>query len=167
MKILISGLNFAPEVTGTGRYTGEMAAWLAGRGHEVHAIVGVPHYPEWKVPQRYRGLFFRTEEWEGVKVHRTPAYVPGPDRVTSKGRLALEATFGLASLRHWIPTLARGPRFDVTIAVCPPMQTAFLPLVYRALFGVPMVFHVQDDRRRRDRSTWGRGWTWRSGSWRR
>ena len=28
MKILIHGINFAPELTGIGRYTGEMADWL-------------------------------------------------------------------------------------------------------------------------------------------
>ena len=33
MKILIYGLNFAPEMTGIGRFTGDMAAWLAARGH--------------------------------------------------------------------------------------------------------------------------------------
>ncbi|EKD96978.1 MAG: hypothetical protein ACD_23C01156G0001 [uncultured bacterium] len=29
MKILLYGINFAPELTGIGKYTGEMAAWLA------------------------------------------------------------------------------------------------------------------------------------------
>ena len=28
MKILLYGLNCAPELTGIGKYTGEMAAWL-------------------------------------------------------------------------------------------------------------------------------------------
>jgi len=29
MKILLHGINFAPELTGVGKYTGEMAQWLA------------------------------------------------------------------------------------------------------------------------------------------
>ncbi|GEM_PF-5576892 len=29
MKILIYGVNYAPELTGIGKYTGEMAEWLA------------------------------------------------------------------------------------------------------------------------------------------
>jgi colanic acid biosynthesis glycosyl transferase WcaI len=36
MKILLYGINFAPELTGVGKYTGELAAWLAARGHKVH-----------------------------------------------------------------------------------------------------------------------------------
>jgi len=29
MKILIYGINFSPELTGIGKYTGEMAYWFA------------------------------------------------------------------------------------------------------------------------------------------
>ena len=35
MKILVYGINFAPELTGIGKYSAEMAAWLAAAGHEV------------------------------------------------------------------------------------------------------------------------------------
>ena len=35
MRILIHGINFSPELTGIGKYTGEMAEWLAAQGHEV------------------------------------------------------------------------------------------------------------------------------------
>jgi len=31
MRLLIYGLNFSPELTGIGKYTGEMAVWLAAR----------------------------------------------------------------------------------------------------------------------------------------
>jgi len=29
MRILIYGINYSPELTGIGKYTGEMAPWLA------------------------------------------------------------------------------------------------------------------------------------------
>lgn len=29
MNILIHGINYTPELTGIGKYTGEMGAWLA------------------------------------------------------------------------------------------------------------------------------------------
>ena len=38
MKLLVYGINFAPELTGIGKYTGEMAQWLAAAGHEVRVI---------------------------------------------------------------------------------------------------------------------------------
>lgn len=49
MRILIHGLNFAPELVGVGKYTGEMAEWLAGRGHQVRAVTAPPFNPQWQV----------------------------------------------------------------------------------------------------------------------
>ncbi len=49
MKILVYGINYSPELTGIGKYTGEMVEWLARNGHEVRVITAPPYYPEWKV----------------------------------------------------------------------------------------------------------------------
>ncbi|MCG6863190.1 MAG: hypothetical protein LJE70_18270, partial [Chromatiaceae bacterium] len=38
MRILIYGLNASPVSVGIGKYTGEMARWLAERGHQVKVI---------------------------------------------------------------------------------------------------------------------------------
>lgn len=38
MKILIYGANFVPEPAGIGKYPGEMAEWLAARGHIARAV---------------------------------------------------------------------------------------------------------------------------------
>jgi len=35
---LIHGINYSPELTGIGKYSGEMAAWLAQRDHEVRVV---------------------------------------------------------------------------------------------------------------------------------
>ena len=53
-KILLYGINFAPELTGIGKYTGEMAAWLAARGHQVRVVTAPPYYPAWKVGDGFR-----------------------------------------------------------------------------------------------------------------
>jgi colanic acid biosynthesis glycosyl transferase WcaI len=59
VKLLLLSLNFAPELTSTGKYTGEFAAWLADRGHEVTVIAGLPHYPAWQVDDAYRRAGWR------------------------------------------------------------------------------------------------------------
>ena len=38
MKILINGINHSPELTGIGKYTGEMVKWLTEQGHEVRVV---------------------------------------------------------------------------------------------------------------------------------
>jgi len=56
VKILIHGINFSPELTGIGKYTGEMAEWLTLRGHELRVVTAPPYYPQWQVadPNRWR-----------------------------------------------------------------------------------------------------------------
>ena len=92
MRILIYGLNFAPELTGIGKYSGEMAAFLAQKGHEVRVVTTPPYYPQWRIMAGYSGAAYTTEQWQGVTVYRCPLWLPRqrnvgqalhPDRVFS------------------------------------------------------------------------------------
>lgn len=96
MKILLYGINFAPELTGIGKYTGEMAAWLAARGHDVRVVTAPPYYPAWAVSAGYSGSAYRIEQWQGVKVYRCPLWVPR--QPGGAKRLLHLATFALSSL---------------------------------------------------------------------
>lgn len=76
MRILVYSQNFAPELTGTGKYAGEMAIWLAENGCDVRVITSMPYYPSWKIPEPYsRRIFFR-EDLNGVDIWRSTLYVP-------------------------------------------------------------------------------------------
>lgn len=46
VRVLIHEVNYAPEPTSTGKYTGEMGEWLAARGHEVRVVAAPPYYPD-------------------------------------------------------------------------------------------------------------------------
>ncbi len=63
MRILIHGLNFAPELVGVGKYTGEMAEWLAERGHEVRAVTAPPFNPQWKVARGFSPWRYSSEHY--------------------------------------------------------------------------------------------------------
>lgn len=148
MNILICGLNYAPEPTGTGKYTGEMAAWLAARGHAVEVICGLPHYPAWQVDVRYAQLHadggLQTEVLDGVRVVRAAHHVPAADKLGAKARIWLETSFTLSAARFWLPRLFKREKPDVMIAVMPPMQVGVWPLIYGWIRRVPWVLHVQD-----------------------
>src|SRR5260221_9782375 len=95
MHLLIIGLNFAPELTGIGKYTGEMAAWFARRGHRITVITSPPYYPTWKVASGYRSWAWQAEAWKGCSVIRCPLYVP--HRVTGVRRVVHLGSFSLSS----------------------------------------------------------------------
>jgi len=141
MRILIYGINYSPELTGIGKYTGEMGSWLAGRGHDVHVVTSMPYYPEWEVHDKYKGKTWFTEIIDGAKVHRVPLYVP--KEVNSKKRIIHEFSF-VASILPWWLRFLFSKKFDVVFCPAPPFHLGFFPMLYSKLRGVPMISHVQD-----------------------
>ena len=96
MRVLLYALNHAPEMIGVGKYMGEMAAWLAARGHDVRVIAAPPYYPAWRVGEGYRAHRFARERRDGTTVYRCPLYVP--QRPSGLRRVLHLASFALSSL---------------------------------------------------------------------
>ena len=98
MRILIYGINFSPELTGIGKYTGEMAAWLAARGHEVRVVTAPPYYPDWQVWAGFSAWQYQLADETGgrLRVVRCPLWVPA--RPSGLTRLLHLASFALSSL---------------------------------------------------------------------
>jgi colanic acid biosynthesis glycosyl transferase WcaI len=141
MRILIYGLNYAPEPTGIGKFTGEMAAWLARRGHAVEVVTAPPYYPEWRIGPGYSSWGWRREAIEGVRVYRCPLYVPRRPRGLS--RLIHLASFAKSSLpvALW-RALAFRPQ--VLIAVAPALVSAPGARLAAWLAGARAFLHIQD-----------------------
>ncbi len=140
MRILINTINYAPEVTSTGKYIGEMGEWLAGRGHEVRVITAPPHYPEWKVRKGYSALAYRREDVGGADTWRCPTWVPA--RPTGLKRLLYLGSFAASSLPV---TLAQARwRPDVVIVIAPPLFSAPAAWVSARLCGAETLLRVLD-----------------------
>jgi colanic acid biosynthesis glycosyl transferase WcaI len=141
LRILIYGLNYAPELTGIGKYTGEMAVWLAERGHEVHVVTAPPYYPAWRIREDYRGTWYRTERAPGQPlVHRTPLYVP--EKPTGIKRIVHLVSFMLGSLPVMVREMFWHP--DVVFTVEPTFFCAPLTLFIGKSAGAACWLHVQD-----------------------
>src|SRR5690606_27640646 len=102
MKLLVLGLNYAPEKIGIAVYTTGMAEALAAAGHEVQVVAGRPYYPGWAIMEGHNGLTYGRSTENGVDVTRVPHYIPK----TPSGlkRILHYATFALAS---FFPMLLR------------------------------------------------------------
>ena len=140
MYILIYSINYAPELTGTGKYTGELCEWFAERGHRVDVITALPYYPQWKIYDNFKGKKWHKEIIKGVNVYRVPLYVP--EKVNGKTRILHEISFNLSSLVYWLPRFFQ--KYDVVIGICPPMQMGLWPYIYKAIRKRPFIFHIQD-----------------------
>ncbi len=96
MRVLLYALNHAPEPIGVGKYMGEVAEWLAARGHEVRVITAPPYYPTWRVAEGYSGLRYSRELRDGCTVFRCPLWVPR--RTSAANRILHLLSFALSSL---------------------------------------------------------------------
>jgi colanic acid biosynthesis glycosyl transferase WcaI len=141
LRILIYGLNYAPELTGIGKYTGEMAAWLAEQGHEIRVVAAPPYYPAWRVRDDYRGDWYRTEQAPGQPtVYRTPLYVP--EQPTGLKRILHLMSFMLGSFPVMLRETFWQPHIVFTVE--PTFFCAPLTLFVARSAGAVSWLHVQD-----------------------
>ncbi len=142
-KVLLIGGNYYPELTGIGRYNGEMMDWLAQNGYECTVVTTYPYYPQWKVTDEYKGKsrWYTREKKGPINVHRCPHYVP--KKPAGLKRMMLDLTFSIAGFFK-IMQLVFGPRRDLVIVVSPPFVSGFLGVLYKKLRGAKLVAHVQD-----------------------
>lgn len=144
MRILIHALNFAPELVGCGKATGDMAEWLAERGHDVRIVTAPPFNPEWKVapgfsPWRYARSIVETKAGR-LTVFRCPVWVPS--QPSAARRILHLASFALASF----PVLLRqtGWKPEVVMVTEPTLFCVPGALLTGRFCGAKTWLHVLD-----------------------
>jgi colanic acid biosynthesis glycosyl transferase WcaI len=140
MKILVYGINYAPELTGIGKYTSEMCEWLAIQGYEVRVVTAPPYYPEWEVAKPYSPYRYTSEEIKGVRVIRTPLWVP--KKVSGIKRVLHLLSFSLTSLPVILSHVLWRP--DVVLTVAPAFTCAPAGWLTARLCGAKAWLHMQD-----------------------
>ena len=140
MKILLYGINFSPEVVGIGKYTGEMATWLAAQGHEVRVITAPPYYPAWRVAPGFSAARYSRSRVDGATVFRTPLWVPA--QVSGAKRLLHLLSFALFSFPALLAQWSWRP--DVVWVVAPALTCAPGACLFARMRGTKAWLHIQD-----------------------
>jgi colanic acid biosynthesis glycosyl transferase WcaI len=130
MRILIYGINFIPELTGIGKYTGELAQFLSQRGGQVRVVTAPPYYPYWEIQSPYSGWHYVREQIDGIQVFRCPVWV-----------LHL-ASFALSSLSTVFSQISWKP--DVVICVAPAIFCAPAAWITARIARAKSWLHIQD-----------------------
>ena len=140
MRVLIYSANFAPEPTGIGKYSGEMASWLVAQGHEVRVVAAPPYYPAWKIDPEYRRRPYCREQWRGVDVWRSTLWVPkSPSGLT---RILHLLSFAISSFPIMLWQLLWQPHLVLTVA--PAFVCAPTGLLVARLSRAKACLHIQD-----------------------
>lgn len=140
MRLLILGINYAPEPVGIGPYTEGLATALAQAGHRVSAVTAKPYYPAWKIDAAFGGGFLHGIE-DKVELVRCPLYVPthpsGLKRILHHASFALTAFFPM--IRR-----ARSFRPDIVMTIAPSLVAAPVALLAARIAKAGSWIHIQD-----------------------
>jgi colanic acid biosynthesis glycosyl transferase WcaI len=141
MRILVIGINYAPDLVGVAKYNTELCEAFASFGHQVRVVTAPPYYPAWRIPDGYRGWRYQRETVNGVSITRSPTYVP--TNPTGARRLVHHASFALTSLLPVLTTSLRW-RPDVVFAVAPSLMSAASAARIAGRVGALSWLHLQD-----------------------
>jgi len=137
VRIVVIGINFAPEPTGIAPYTTGLCRQLTSAGASVHMVTGVPHYPTWSVSRHYRRSLLTSESYGAASVTRARHYVPRSQSAVK--RAVFEATF--AATGH---LAARRLDADVVLAVIPNLGALPVAAALARRNAAPLGVIVQD-----------------------
>lgn len=140
-RVLVIASNFAPEVTGIGKYVGEMTAWMSRSGFDIHVIAAPPYYPAWRVSKGYSSRRYSRELCSGALVYRCPLLIPHSPRGLTRVLHAISFAMSTAPVILW-QTLFWRPRF--VFVVEPPLSCAPVAILGAGLCGAQAWLHVQD-----------------------
>lgn len=140
MRILIVGINYHPELTGIGKFSGEMATYLASQDIDVRVITAPPYYPQWKIQSGYRGWQYKHEKREGVEVWRCPTWVPRkPIGIT---RLVHLSSFTFSSIPAMLMQAKWKP--DLVLGIAPAFFSALNVIGFAGFTKSKCWLHIQD-----------------------
>lgn len=119
----------------------ELAAMMAGRGHQITVLTGIPNYPGGKFFPGYGFTRKKVQNYKGIKVVRVPLIPRG------KGghiRLALNY-FSFAFIASLLGPIKCRNMYDVIFVYEPSPITVGLPaIIMKKLKSAPIMFWVQD-----------------------
>jgi len=142
-KYLVYGINYYPELTGIGKYTGEMVKWMVDNDCDCTVVTSYPYYPYWEVQKPYNSNFYKKEVFtdKRLTVYRCPLYIPqNPSGVK---RILHDASFFMSTSLLFIRLLFK-QRYDYVITVAPPFHIGLIAIFYRFFKCTRINYHIQD-----------------------
>ncbi len=137
MKFLIITQYFPPEVGAAQTRLAATSRSLQELGHNVEVVTALPNYPHGRVAAEYEGEFYRSEEFQGARVHRFWLW-------TSQGKALGRLLTYLSLMVTSLVGIFKVKKPDLVLVNSGPLFLGLTGFIYSRFFGVPMVFYVAD-----------------------
>jgi colanic acid biosynthesis glycosyl transferase WcaI len=133
-------MRYEPDVTGTAPLVSQLAQDLVQSGADVVVIASLPHYGRKSVHPDYQnrqGFFHRSQE-KGVKIIRTPIFVPKNPGMIQRALNYLSYNFYSVIAGLFVE------KVDVILAINPPITTTFSAWILCVFHRTPLIVGIQD-----------------------
>lgn len=141
IKVLVVSLQFYPELTGIGKYSGEMSEYLTQMGHSIRVLTTKPFYPGRKIFPGYSRWRFQREILDShYRIYRVPILISASGRTLS--RLLEYMSFFVSSLVV-VPSLVNW-RPDRVVVIVPTLLSVPLAWLFKFLCKSRTWLHIQD-----------------------
>ena len=139
-RVLIYAMNYAPELIGCGRYTGEIGDFLVSQGTPLTVVTTPPHYPGWAARDGYANRYV-TETAGGATIVRCPLGLS--KNMKGFGRIWAPLSFALTSLPVVIWRILRDRPTHI-FCIEPTLMGAPAAVLAAKCVGARTILHVQD-----------------------
>lgn len=139
MNIVIICHYFYPEIGAPSARIYETAKHWVQEGHQVTVVTCFPNHPTGIIPETYRGLLFKEENLNGIRVLRNFVYAT-PNEGFIKKTLG-HISFMVSSVLLSLPKLKKQ---DIIIVSSPTFFSVFSAFIMSSLKRVPLIFEVRD-----------------------
>jgi glycosyltransferase involved in cell wall biosynthesis len=138
MHILLVTNYFAPESGAAAVRLTRLARLLAARGHRVTVLTSLPHYPQGRVHDRYRGWWWVVEYQGDLRVVQSWLWATPSPKISR--RLVSQVSFMLSAALRGLAL----PRPDVVLTEAQPVFTGLAGVWLSLIKRVPFVLNVSD-----------------------
>jgi putative colanic acid biosynthesis glycosyltransferase WcaI len=138
-NVTIIGINYFPEDTAIGKYSTQMAKYLALNGYKISVITGFPYYPFWEIKNNYKDKpTFHREIIDNITVYRYKQFVPKNPTFIKRIWHLFDFTFGAFINSFKIK------QADLVIVIVPFTATILVGWLLKKRLKAKLWIHIQD-----------------------
>jgi glycosyltransferase involved in cell wall biosynthesis len=138
MRIIYLCQHFPPETGAPQIRVYEISKELLSRGIQTEVLTAFPHHPMGVIPEKYKGMFYLYEDYDGIPVHRTWIY-PSPKGSFWK-RLFSYFSFTFSSFY----SIMKSKPTDIIICNSPPLFLGITGYLGAKFKRAKFVFNIAD-----------------------
>lgn len=138
--VLVITSNYKPEESGISVYTTDLVENILSSLFKVTVLTGVPHYPWWKKPDKFRDIVPGRTQEGNVDIRRIFHFIPAKPNML--GRSRFEYSFWRNAKRELRKLNLH--EFDLVISVIPLVSAAVIATRVAKRFKMPSILIIQD-----------------------